>query len=120
MMCGLPKDDPDRYARPLLIRAAFRLEWFTVGWMIVEALVALAEGVVARSVSPIAFGLDSLIQLTLACVLIWWLSVGPRRGQSVAEMADSHGKPHRRSIAVCARGLHSGGGGMESIDASRC
>ena len=120
MMCGLPKGDPDRYARPLLIRAAFRLEWFTVGWMIVEALVALAEGVVARSVSLIAFGLDSLIELTSACVLIWRLNVELRRGQSGAEMVDSHGKPHRRSTAVCARGLHSGGGGMESIDAPRC
>jgi hypothetical protein len=44
----------------LLIRAAaFRLEWFTVGWMVVEAVVALAAGVTAGSISLIAFGLDT-------------------------------------------------------------
>jgi hypothetical protein len=52
--------------RSLLIRAAFRLEWFTVGWMVVEAVVALASGVSARSISLIAFGLDSLIELASA------------------------------------------------------
>ena len=35
--------------RALLIRAAFRLEWLTVAWMVVEAAVALAVGVTAGS-----------------------------------------------------------------------
>jgi len=74
--------------RALLIRAAFRLEWFTVGWMVVEAVVALASGVTARSVSLIAFGLDSLIELASACVLIWRLNVELLRGQSAAERAE--------------------------------
>jgi hypothetical protein len=50
---------PDSGAAPraLLIRAAFRLEWFTVGWMVVEAVVTLAARVRAGSISLIAFGL---------------------------------------------------------------
>jgi divalent metal cation (Fe/Co/Zn/Cd) transporter len=71
-----------------LIRAVFRLEWFTVGWMAVEAVVALASGVTARSISLTAFGIDSLIELASAGVLIWRLNVELRRGQSVAEMAE--------------------------------
>jgi divalent metal cation (Fe/Co/Zn/Cd) transporter len=56
--------------------------------MLVEAVVALASGVAARSISLIAFGLDSLIELASACVLIWRLDVELRRGWSVAEMAE--------------------------------
>src|SRR5271166_1297054 len=42
----------------------------------------------ARSISLIAFGLDSLIERASAGVLIWRLDVELRRGQSVAEMAE--------------------------------
>jgi divalent metal cation (Fe/Co/Zn/Cd) transporter len=82
------RTDSGAAPRAHLIRAAFRLEWLTIAWMVVEAGVALASGVRARSVSLIAFGLDSLIELTSACVLIWRLNVELRRGQSVAEMAE--------------------------------
>jgi divalent metal cation (Fe/Co/Zn/Cd) transporter len=79
---------PDATPRALLIRAAFRLEWFTIGWMVVEAGVALASGVMARSVSLTAFGVDSLIELASAGVLIWRLNVELRRGESFAEAAE--------------------------------
>jgi divalent metal cation (Fe/Co/Zn/Cd) transporter len=82
------RPDPGAAPRALLIRAAFRLEWFTIGWMVVEAAVALASGVTAGSLSLIAFGLDSLIELASAGVLIWRLNVELRRGQSVAERAE--------------------------------
>jgi divalent metal cation (Fe/Co/Zn/Cd) transporter len=79
---------PSITPRALLIRAAFRLEWFTVGWMVVEAVVALASGVTARSISLIAFGLDSLIELVSAGVLIWRLNVELRLGRSVVGTAE--------------------------------
>jgi divalent metal cation (Fe/Co/Zn/Cd) transporter len=56
--------------------------------MVVEAVVALASGVSARSISLIAFGLDSLIELTSAGVLIWRLNMELQRGRSVAEVAE--------------------------------
>jgi divalent metal cation (Fe/Co/Zn/Cd) transporter len=79
---------PTAECRTQLVQTAFRLEWFTVAWMVVEAVVALASGVIARSISLIAFGVDSLIELASACVLIWRLNVELRRGQSVAERAE--------------------------------
>ena len=76
---------PDRAP---LIREAFRLEWLTVGWMVIEAAVAVAAGVMAGSLVLLAFGLDSVIELISAGVLIWRLSVELRRGQAFSETAE--------------------------------
>ncbi len=59
--------------RPL-VRAAFRLEILTVAWMTIEAIVAIVAGVTAGSLTVTAFGLDSVIELGSAAVLIWRLS----------------------------------------------
>ena len=75
--------------RAALIRQAFRLEWMTVAWMIVEGAVALAAGVAAGSLTLLAFGLDSVIELASAGVLIWRLSVElRRRGRTFSERAE--------------------------------
>jgi divalent metal cation (Fe/Co/Zn/Cd) transporter len=66
--------------RPDLIRHAFRLEWFTAAWMLIEAVVAIWSGVVAHSLSLIAFGADSLIELAAAGILLWRLDMEIRRG----------------------------------------
>ena len=71
--------------RPDLVREAFRLEWFTAGWMLIEAAVALGSGVAAHSLSLIAFGADSLIELASAGVLLWRLGVEIRRGAAFPE-----------------------------------
>lgn len=57
------------------VRAGIRVEVVTIGWMVVEAAVAIGAGVVARSVLLTAFGLDSLIELVSAGVLLWRLTV---------------------------------------------
>jgi hypothetical protein len=36
-------------ARPDLVRRAFRLEWLTAAWMLIEAAVAIGSGVAAHS-----------------------------------------------------------------------
>ena len=77
--------DPQRQK---LIRQAFRLEWLTVGWMAVEAVVAVASGIAAHSITLIAFGLDSVIELASAGVLIWRLSRELRFGREVSEAAE--------------------------------
>ncbi len=79
---------PPRADRLPLIREAFRLEWLTIGWMTVEALVAIAAGVTAGSLVLIAFGLDSVIELASAGVLMWRLSVELRHGQKFSEHAE--------------------------------
>jgi len=74
--------------RQRLIRHAFRLEWLTVGWMAIEAAVAVASGIAARSITVIAFGLDSVIELASAGILIWRLSSELRFGCEVSEPAE--------------------------------
>jgi divalent metal cation (Fe/Co/Zn/Cd) transporter len=74
--------------RASLVREAFLLEYVTVGWMVIEAAVAVSAGIAARSITLLAFGIDSLIELVSALVLIWRLTVELRRGQSFAEEAE--------------------------------
>src|SRR5262249_61635600 len=74
--------------RTQLIREVFRLEWLTIGWMFVEAVVALASGIAAGSLVLVAFGLDSVIELISAGVLVWRLSIEVRHGQGFSEDAE--------------------------------
>jgi divalent metal cation (Fe/Co/Zn/Cd) transporter len=53
--------------------------------MVVESVVAVASGIVAGSVLLLAFGLDSVIELASAAILIWRLSVELRHGQAFSE-----------------------------------
>lgn len=79
---------PPRAERLPLIREAFRLEWLTIGWMTVEAVVAIGAGVAVGSLVLIAFGLDSVIELASAGVLMWRLSVELRHGQKFSDRAE--------------------------------
>lgn len=80
-----PKPSAEREAH---IHDAFRLEWLTIGWMSIEAVVAIASGVAAGSLVLTAFGLDSVVELASAGVLIWRLSVELRDGQAFSEHAE--------------------------------
>jgi divalent metal cation (Fe/Co/Zn/Cd) transporter len=55
--------------------AGVRVELVTVAWMAAEALIAIAAGVLARSVLLVAFGLDSVIELLSGAVLLWRLRI---------------------------------------------
>jgi divalent metal cation (Fe/Co/Zn/Cd) transporter len=74
------KDD-----RRTLIAEALRLEWLTIGWMAIEAIAAVWAGVAAGSLTVTAFGLDSVIELASACVLLWRLTVELRHGREFGE-----------------------------------
>ena len=74
--------------RATLIREAFLLEWATAIWMVIEAAVAIAAGVIAGSISLLAFGIDSVIELASAGVLIWRLTVELRYGLAFSESAE--------------------------------
>jgi divalent metal cation (Fe/Co/Zn/Cd) transporter len=71
-----------------LIKSAFRLEWITVGWMLIETAVAFGSGLAAHSLTLIAFGADSVIELLSACVLLWRLSVELRQGKEFSEATE--------------------------------
>jgi divalent metal cation (Fe/Co/Zn/Cd) transporter len=74
--------------RTAMIRQAFWLEYATLAWMTVEAAVAIASGIAANSLTLVAFGIDSVIELASAGVLIWRLTVELRYGQMFAENAE--------------------------------
>ena len=54
-------------------RAGRRLEYFTLGWNITEALVAVGAGLVAGSIALVGFGVDSLIESLSGGILLWRL-----------------------------------------------
>ena len=59
--------------RPALIRRGLLLEYLTVGWNVVEGLVAVVAGVASGSIALIAFGIDSVVEMISGVVLIWRL-----------------------------------------------
>ena len=52
---------------------AFRLEYATMTWMVAEAAIAITAGVITASIALVGFGLDSVIELFSAGVVIWQL-----------------------------------------------
>ncbi len=57
------------------LRSGVAIEWWTIGWMALEAVVSLGAGVAAGSVALVAFGADSVIELISAGVLLRRLRV---------------------------------------------
>ena len=54
-------------------KKALLSEYFTVGWNVVEGIIAIAAGVLAGSIALVGFGLDSYIEVASGLVLIWRL-----------------------------------------------
>jgi divalent metal cation (Fe/Co/Zn/Cd) transporter len=84
----LPMRPEQAAQRQALIRQAFRLEWLTIGWMTIEAVVTIGAGLMAGSLVLTAFGLDSVIELASAGVLIWRLTVELQRGENFSEATE--------------------------------
>lgn len=83
-----------------LLRGALRLEWLTVGWNVVEGVIAVAAALAAGSVALLGFGIDSFVESASGGVLIWRL-LAERRGaldRSAIERLD-----HRaRKLVACS------------------
>lgn len=54
-----------------LLRRGVRLQAMTVGWNIVEGVVAVSAGIFASSVALMAFGIDSFVETTSGAVVGW-------------------------------------------------
>ena len=54
-------------------KKALLSEYFTVGWNVIEGLIAITAGVIAGSIALVGFGLDSCIEVASGLVLIWRL-----------------------------------------------
>ena len=60
--------------RAATARRGRRLEYFTIAWNSVEAIVALIAGLAAGSISLVGFGTDSIIEVTSGAALLWRMS----------------------------------------------
>jgi len=60
-------------ARALAVRRARLLNRVTIGWNVVEGVVAVTAGLLAGSVSLVGFGLDSGIEVSASVILAWRL-----------------------------------------------
>ncbi len=56
------------------MRRGRKLEYFTLGWNITEAAIAITAGAIAGSISLIGFGADSIVESLSGLVLLWRLS----------------------------------------------
>lgn len=86
-------------ARAQLLKRGLRLEYVTVGWNIVEGLIAVGAGIAAGSVALIAFGVDSFVESISGAVLIWRLraEVG---GDAYEERVEQVERRASRLVAV--------------------
>ena len=59
---------------PNCVKKALRLEWFLISYNTLEAIASIFFGVSAGSVALVGFGLDSVIEVASAGILIWRLA----------------------------------------------
>ena len=70
------------------------LEYATVSWNVIEASVAIGAGLLAGSIALVGFGLDSIIEVIAASVLIWRLRC------ELTCRHDTHERVERRALRV--------------------
>ena len=66
-------DFAHRTLREVDAHSGRRLEYFTLGWNLTEAVGGIGAGVIAGSIALIGFGLDSIIESLSGASLLWRL-----------------------------------------------
>jgi len=79
-----------------LYRKGLRLEYFAVGYNVLEAVASIVFGLIAGSIALIGFGLDSVVESLSGLVLIWRLRQHGRVSREVEERVE------RRAIRFVA------------------
>ena len=64
---------PDATTRAALVRRGLKLNYATIAYNVVEAVVSLSAGIVAGSVALVGFGIDSVIEVTASGAAQWRL-----------------------------------------------
>ncbi|HEX5576460.1 MAG TPA: hypothetical protein VFX42_11340 [Gemmatimonadales bacterium] len=59
--------------RGILVQRGLRLNYLTIGYNTLEAIVALVAGIVAGSVALVGFGIDSVIEVSASLAAQWRL-----------------------------------------------
>jgi divalent metal cation (Fe/Co/Zn/Cd) transporter len=72
-------------------RTGRRLQYASIGWNSLEAVVAVGAGAVAGSIALVGFGVDSAIEVTASAAALWRLaSDGDAGGRQTAERRALH------------------------------
>jgi divalent metal cation (Fe/Co/Zn/Cd) transporter len=80
--------------RAPMLRRALRLEYLTVGWNVVEGIIAVTAALLAGSVALLGFGIDSFVECASGLVLVWRLSA-ERRGMDRKQIERLDERAHR-------------------------
>jgi len=80
-----------------LYRKALFLEYFTVGYNILEAFVSILFGAIANSIALIGFGLDSIAESLSGMVLVWRLQ---KHGKISIELENRIEKRAQTFVAI--------------------
>jgi len=68
-----PERAPISIERATLVRRGLRLNYLTIGYNSIEAVVSLVAGLLAGSVALVGFGIDSIIEVTASGAAQWRL-----------------------------------------------
>lgn len=64
---------PLEMQRRTFVQRGRRLEYFTIAWNSVEAIVSIAAGLIAGSIALVGFGFDSVVEVSSGVILVWRL-----------------------------------------------
>jgi divalent metal cation (Fe/Co/Zn/Cd) transporter len=68
------------------VRRGRQLEYLTIGWNSLEAIVAVGAGLLAGSIVLIGFGIDSVIECMSGAILLWRLVSGEHRERAALKL----------------------------------
>jgi len=85
--------------RTAALKHAASLAYLTVGWNVVEGVIAVAAAATAGSVALLGFGLDSFVESTSGLIVLWRLS---RERRSTAVSAEAIERLDRRAHRLVA------------------
>lgn len=72
-------------SREQVVTRGIQLEYLTIGWNIVEGIVAVVAGALASSIALVGFGVDSLIETSSGFILLWRLKA-ERAGRDIERL----------------------------------
>ncbi len=61
------------------VRRGRRLEYLTISWNSLEAIIAVSAGLLAGSIALVSFGIDSVIEVSSGAIILWRLVSGEHR-----------------------------------------
>ena len=87
----------DQKEKAELVKRGLLLEYFTVGYNVIEAMLSILFGSMAKSIALVGFGLDSIIESLSGLVLIWRLR---QHGKITAEEEERIERKALRFVAL--------------------